>query len=181
MKTLRCTLLCMLVTAAPLAGQHVHEPGMSPYVDLLDRDIKALSEAEVESLLAGEGMSLALPAELNHYPGPRHVLELADSLELSQEQVGATRNLMDRMQSRARHLGEQIVEGERALDRAFSSGTIDETVLSRRVSELATLRGELRYVHLSAHLATKDLLTLHQNHRYSELRGYGSGHGAHGR
>ena len=34
-------------------------------------------------------MGLALAAELNGYPGPSHVLELADKLELSAEQRAA--------------------------------------------------------------------------------------------
>jgi len=31
-------------------------------------------------------MGLAKAAELNHYPGPRHVLDLASELKLSEEQ-----------------------------------------------------------------------------------------------
>ena len=34
-------------------------------------------------LRAGRGMGLALAAELNGYPGPAHVLELADKLDLA--------------------------------------------------------------------------------------------------
>jgi hypothetical protein len=50
------------------------------------RPIKALSEQQVADLQAGRGMGLALPAELNGYPGPAHVLELADKLGLSADQ-----------------------------------------------------------------------------------------------
>lgn len=45
--------------------------------------IKSLSEAEVQNYLNGRGMGLAKPAELNRYPGPMHVLELAEKLQLS--------------------------------------------------------------------------------------------------
>ena len=38
-------------------------------------------------------MSLALAAELNGYPGPLHVLELADRLGLSAEQRGKVQQL----------------------------------------------------------------------------------------
>src|SRR5215475_1130417 len=54
-----------------------------PYAGFEQRPIKALSEQEVDDLRAGRGMGLALAAELNGYPGPSHVLELADRLDLS--------------------------------------------------------------------------------------------------
>ena len=37
------------------------------------RSIKALDDAEIDTLLNGRGMGLARAAELNHYPGPKHV------------------------------------------------------------------------------------------------------------
>ena len=43
----------------------------------------------VADLKAGRGMGLALAAELNGYPGPSHVLELADKLKLSAEDKAA--------------------------------------------------------------------------------------------
>ena len=52
----------------------------SPYSGMQSRPIKALSEQQIADLRAGRGMGLALPAELNGYPGPVHVLELADKL-----------------------------------------------------------------------------------------------------
>ncbi|MEP6837110.1 MAG: hypothetical protein ABJA75_03590 [Bradyrhizobium sp.] len=55
----------------------------SPYAGMQDRPVKALSEQQVADLKAGRGMGLALPAELNGYPGPSHLLELADRLNLS--------------------------------------------------------------------------------------------------
>ena len=58
----------------------------SPYVELRAREIKALSPQEIEDLRSGSGMGLALPAELNGFPGPRHVLELADEIELDADQ-----------------------------------------------------------------------------------------------
>ena len=58
----------------------------SPYAGMQTRTIKALSEQQIADLKAGRGMGLALPAELNGYPGPAHVLELSDQLGLSPEQ-----------------------------------------------------------------------------------------------
>ena len=49
-----------------------------PYAGLEVRSIKALPEQQIADLRAGRGMGLALAAELNGYPGPMHVLELAE-------------------------------------------------------------------------------------------------------
>ena len=46
-----------------------------PYSGQQGRMIKALSSKEVQGLLQGKGMGMAKAAELNQYPGPRHVLD----------------------------------------------------------------------------------------------------------
>ena len=48
-----------------------------PYGGMQARPLKALSSEELADLKAGRGMGLALAGELNGYPGPKHVLELA--------------------------------------------------------------------------------------------------------
>ena len=58
----------------------------TPYVGQQQREIKALSAADIKMYLEGHGMGLAKAAELNHYPGPRHVLDSATELKLSHEQ-----------------------------------------------------------------------------------------------
>jgi Spy/CpxP family protein refolding chaperone len=154
-------------------AQHEHASSPSPYAGQETREIKALSGEEMAQYLAGEGMGFALAAELNHYPGPRHVLDLAATLELSAEQLAAVRRIRDAMQADARRLGVWIVARERRLDRAFASGTIDEATLRARTEEIARLQGELRYVHLRAHLAVQRLLAEGQVRRYDTARGYG--------
>ena len=61
----------------------------TPYAGMQARSIKALSDQQIADLGAGRGMGLALAAELNGYPGPSHVLELADKLDLSADQQPA--------------------------------------------------------------------------------------------
>src|SRR5256886_16049718 len=58
----------------------------SPYAGQETREIKALSRDEINSYLSGDGIGFAKAAELNHYPGPKHILQLADQLLLSEEQ-----------------------------------------------------------------------------------------------
>ena len=51
-----------------------------------------------------------------------------------------------------------------------------EEALSAAVAKIARLQGELRTIHLRAHLATRDTLTRHQILEYDRLRGYAVKH-----
>ncbi|MFW6084324.1 MAG: Spy/CpxP family protein refolding chaperone, partial [Gemmatimonadota bacterium] len=144
----------------------------SPYAAYGDREIMALSPEEIDGLRAGEGMGMAVPAELHGYPGPRHVLELASELELTRSQVEATKTVFDSMATRARALGREIVELERDLDAAFEEGTVTHEELDRLVGEIARRRAELRTVHLGAHLELRPVLTEEQRDAYDRIRGY---------
>ena len=147
---------------------------MSPYAGKEGSEIKALSPEEVKAYREGTGMGFAKPAELNHYPGPRHVLDLAQELELTAAQAAQIRAIYDRMHAAAVALGEKIIARERELDRSFAAGSIEARALGGMTSEIASLQGELRAVHLKAHLETRSLLTSKQIGRYDVLRGYTS-------
>ncbi|HEX6178485.1 MAG TPA: Spy/CpxP family protein refolding chaperone [Thermoanaerobaculia bacterium] len=147
----------------------------SGYANLTSRAIKALSAEDVQSLREGKGMGLALAAELNAYPGPKHVLELADKLELTTDQRAAVQSSHDRMLATAKSLGAEIVELEKQLDDAFSKAVIDEKRLADLTSAIAERQGRLRYAHLAAHLDTRAALTPHQIVMYGKLRGYSDG------
>lgn len=137
------------------------------------RDIKALSQADIDGYLTGKGMGLAKAAELNHYPGPSHVLEMAKKLDLTDAQIKKTQDLFNKMQSKAIELGRQIVEKEKELDQLFADGSIDDGVLDKMLQEIGLLQAKLRFVHLSAHLEEKQILTRHQVMLYDKARGYG--------
>ena len=147
----------------------------SPYVGEQDRAIKALSAEEVEGYLAGEGMGYAKAAELNRYPGPKHVLGLADDLGLTEDQREETEEVFERMQAEAIRLGTQVVAREGALDALFARQEATPALLRPLVRELGELQGDLRLAHLEAHLAMKDILTEEQTDRYDQLRGYDAG------
>ena len=66
------------VTVLALAAGRSLAQSSQPYTGLQNRPIKALSDQQLDDLRNGRGMSLALPAELNGYPGPVHVIELAN-------------------------------------------------------------------------------------------------------
>ena len=151
----------------------------TPYAGMQTRPIKALSEQQVGDLKAGRGMGLALAAELNGYPGPAHVLELADKLELSAAQRSEVQRLFDSMKAEAMPLGARLVEQEADLDRLFAGRTVTPESLKASTAAVAATQGVLRETHLKYHLSTAALLDPAQMVKYAELRGYGGGSGGH--
>ncbi|PZW39457.1 hypothetical protein C8P66_12836 [Humitalea rosea] len=147
----------------------------SPYAGMTDRPIRALSAEQQADLLAGRGMGLALAAELNGWPGPVHVIELAGALRLTPAQLAAAQRLMTEMQAAASALGARLIEEERALDAAFRDRSITPSDLSARTARIAALQGEIRDVHLRAHLTQAALLNTEQIDAYGRLRGYAGG------
>ena len=175
---MRLCALFLLLTAlcSPLQGR-------SPHVGEQARRIKALSEEEVAGYLAGAGMGHALAAELNHHPGPRHVLELASALALTDDQYTRTAALFRAMKEEASNLGARLIEKEQTLDALFASGTVSPETLRVLVDEIGALQARIRHAHLKAHVEQRQILTEEQVQRYDRLRGYtggGTGHLGHG-
>jgi hypothetical protein len=138
------------------------------------RPIKALSEQQVADLAVGRGLGMALAAELNGYPGPSHVLELADKLVLSADQRTRVQQLLDAMRAEAIPLGAKLIDHEAALNELFATRTVTPESLRGSTSIAATTQGTLRETHPKYHLQTVALLTPAQMRRYAELRGYGA-------
>jgi len=167
-------LLLLIVPLLAQAQEH-----RSPYAGRQEREIKALSADEVQAYLEGRGIQLALAAELNHYPGPLHTLELVGPLQLTAVQKAQTETVRAAILGEAKKLGRLIVEKEKELDGLFARGKIDEGGLRTLVREITRLQEELRIAHLRRHLEMKRILTPEQVKRYDELRGYakaGAGH-----
>jgi hypothetical protein len=150
-------------------------PAASPYAGMEGRAVKDLSDQQIADLEAGRGMGLALAAELNGYPGPAHVLELADALQLSNEQRTGTKALLDAMKAETIPLGRQVIAEETALDRLFAERRVTRASLDAATSRIGTAQGDLRAAHLRYHLAMTEKLSPAQLTRYAELRGYEAG------
>src|SRR5712691_2403837 len=166
-----------------LAPGIAHAQHRQPYTGFEVRSIKALSEQQIADLRAGRGIGLALAAELNGYPGPMHVLELADSLDLSDQQRAKMQEVFAAMKAEAIPLGEKLIAQETALDKQFASKTITPASLAASTVAIGATHGALRQTHLKYHLFTLEVLTPAQIRRYAELRGYKTGlehpHGRH--
>jgi Spy/CpxP family protein refolding chaperone len=149
-----------------------HQLTQSPYLTQLDSPVRGLSPQEVDDLLNGRGAGYARTAELNSYPGPRHVLDMRQELNLSAEQVAQIEATFRQMQAEAQQLGQDIVEREARFSQNFADQTMTEAELQTQTAELAQLYGQLRVTHLQAHLYITPLLSAQQIARYNTLRGY---------
>jgi Spy/CpxP family protein refolding chaperone len=170
MSTVKCMTAALLVTGALQAhGQSALSTG---YAGEQKREVKSLSVREMADLRAGKGMGYAKPGELNGYPGPMHVLELADALALTAEQRAASQALIPPMRAAAQSAGERYIEAERTLDALFRTHSADVSGLQTALAHSAAALADVRASHLRAHLAQRALLTPQQIARYNELRGY---------
>ena len=160
-------LLALVLPAPARAQEEEHEHDASAM-----SEIPSLTEGQMQGLRMGGGMGFAKLAELNHYPGPKHVLELAEELELTDEQREQVGGIRASMLENATPLGEKIIEAEGRLNMRFRHGHIDDATLREATDQIAVLYGELRYTHLTAHLAAQALLTEEQIAAYDRLRGY---------
>jgi len=161
--------LAVATAVAPLSAQTPQ-----PYAGLETRPIKALSDEQIADLKAGRGMGLALAAELNGYPGPTHVLELAEPLGLSDSQRAKVQALFAAMKAETVPLGEKLLAQETELDRQFAEKTITEVSLTAATQAISATQATLRTAHLKYHLATIEVLVPTQVQQYTELRGYSS-------
>jgi hypothetical protein len=165
--------------AQPAFAQPAFAQPASSYAGQQTRSVKAYSEAEVADLLAGRGMGLARSAELNAYPGPQHVLELAEKLGLSPAQRSATEALIAPMRAAAQKHGAELIARERELDALFADGRATPERVRAAVDAAATAQARVRQAHLDAHIAQRAILTAEQVSSYQKLRGY-DGNTAHG-
>ncbi|OWW21822.1 hypothetical protein [Noviherbaspirillum denitrificans] len=178
----RLITLATLLVSSLASAQHLHQhpagqeqnarlPG-APYAGMQQREVKAFSAQQMEDLRSGKGMSLALPAELNGYPGPSHVLALADQLRLSETQVAKTWQLFSAMQRETIELGERLILAEAALDRLFREKGASWESVQAATTDAARIHGALRAAHLRYHLSMADVLEPAQIKEYERLRGY---------
>lgn len=170
----RFVLLALALAATPVAADTAHQH--SPYAGQEARDIKALSPDAIADLEASRGMGLALAAELNGYPGPRHVLDLAQELALTAAQRRRTEELFETMRKETSILGAALIEAERALDRLFAEKRATPQSVAAATRAAGAAQGELRAAHLRYHLAMTDVLTPEQVAAYNHLRGYRTHH-----
>jgi len=172
MKIIYAVLILTLMPFSSFsASNHSHK---SKYVGQEKREIKSLSESDIDELKNGRGWGLAKAAELNGVPGPIHLLEMKEEIELSPEQIRRIEDVYQRMKRQAIPLGLELIELERKLNNHFANGSITEKLLNELLEKIARAYKKLRYTHLAAHLETPTIVTPQQIALYNKLRGYSS-------
>lgn len=139
------------------------------------RAVKSLSEDDIQQLSQGKGWGLAKAAELNGMPGPAHLLQMKDKIELNAQQEQLITQLYENMKTKAIPLGKQLIKLEKELNDSFANGTITQASLAQQLNAISQTHKELRYVHLAAHLEISKILTQAQIDKYNDLRGYAKG------
>src|SRR5205814_767740 len=120
--------IVLLLGFAPASAQ------AQPYAGYEQRPIKALSAQQIADLRAGRGMGLALPAELNGYPGPSHVLELAAQLQLTDAQRERVQRSFEAMKAETIAIGATLIAQEAELDRLFAGKSVTPAALAEATS-----------------------------------------------
>jgi hypothetical protein len=168
MKKLLAAMTFFLCTVA--WAQHPHAAGaQTAPANPAEANHHAFLEMERAAIERGEGFGMALAADRNGYPGPKHILELKKELQLTPQQETAVQKLFAEMKQKAIARGKELLAAEERLEEYFVEGrSADE--LREETYRVSSLRAELRWVHLSAHLAAKKLLTREQVHTYMRLR-----------
>ena len=174
MKTKAAFQVLFLILIPAFAISAADNSHKSKYAGEEKREIKSLSATDIEELQNGKGWGLAKAAELNGVPGPAHLLEMKDEMDLSAKQIRAIENLFKKMKQKAIPLGRELIELERKLNDHFANQTITDELLRQILHRIAQVHRQLRYVHLSAHLHTPDILKSEQINLYNKLRGYSS-------
>ena len=165
-----CLAALLVASAMSAAAQHAGQPGGQGQAGHQGRGHEAMQAREFRNLQQGRGMGMARAAETNGYPGPMHVLEHAEALELTDGQIERTRELIVRVKTRAPELGKQVVDAEKRLQAMFAEGDVNAATMDSLLLEIAELRAHLRSLHLTAHLDQAAVLTEAQIAKYKELR-----------
>lgn len=168
MKKLVLTIIFLALSTTSFAAKN-HQ---SDYLGEEDRELKSLSQKDINALRSGAGWGLAKPAELNGVPGPAHILELQKELELADEQKQKIQAIWSSMNKKAVAEGKKYLASEEKIERFFQLKKKDHSELGRLLDQSSQHLSMLRKIHLSAHLEALPILTPHQIKKYNVLRGY---------
>src|SRR5713226_9158136 len=134
------TVLLLAFSAA--AQQQGTAPGPISPGKAAEAAHHACLEQERSALERGEGFGMALAADRNGYPGPKHVLELKAELKLTPEQESAMEKLFAQMQQQAVARGREVLIAEARLEELFAAKRL-AAELREQAYRVATLRAEL--------------------------------------
>ncbi len=141
-----------------------------------------VSAQEKEALLKGAGLGAGMIAMMNGYPGPKHVLEMGDELELTAAQRESIGTIYGKVKAESVKYGTELVEKDEELAALFTSGSVSTDKVEKLSRDIGELQGRVRAAHLNAHVETFEALTPAQRETLSSMQGMhqmhqGSGEG----
>src|SRR5205807_3645196 len=98
----------------PASGQHQHTAPRTPsQAGEAEAAHHSFLDQERAAIERGEGFGMAMVADRNGYPGPKHVLELTAELQLTPEQQTAMEKLFAQMKAQALARGKECCSPKR--------------------------------------------------------------------
>ena len=141
----KVTILFLILILMPMSAFSATDRSPeSKYAGEEKREIKSLSETDIEELKNGKGWGLAKAAELNGVPGPAHLLEMKEEIDLNAKQIRAIEDLYNKMKQEAIPLGLELIELERELNNHFANRTITDELLHQILQRIAQVHRQLR-------------------------------------
>ncbi len=161
-----------------MQGQGMHQgQGMQQGGGMGGGMLGGMTDAEKEAIRAGQGLGAGRLAMQAGYPGPRHILEMGDELELTAAQKERIGTIFGEAKASFAKMGAELVEKEEALEAMFAAGDVDVGDMTKLAAEIGELTGELRAGHLAAHVRTREALTAAQLEKLAAMRGEHGGMG----
>jgi len=139
---MKFTLFVLFILSTSISS--FAETHTSKYIGEEHRKIKSLSTDDIVELKKGGGWGLAKAAELNGVPGPVHILEMEDKINLTKDQKMKVQKIYNEMKAEAMSLGEQLIHLEEELNNHFANRTINQALLKKLVHEIENVRSKLR-------------------------------------
>ncbi len=124
--TYTAVLTGLAVTVAGFSNSQATSSHQS-YAGQQQRAIKALSPDDIDGYLKGKGMGFAKSAELNHYPSPLHLRQMAAEINLTAKQLADIAPIETRMKVAAKRLGRIILEKKKAWMRCSPAAVPNRT------------------------------------------------------
>jgi Spy/CpxP family protein refolding chaperone len=155
----------LVIALGATAQHHGHGSGGHGH-----RQMQAMLDEIDRVIASGRGAGLAFAADQHGYPGPMHVLELKEQLQLTPAQEVLLMALQHAMFTDSRPKSARLMDAEARLRRLFADGVADEAGVRAAVTEIERARTEVRLVHLLTHLQTRPVLTAEQRRLYHAAR-----------
>lgn len=104
-----------------------------------------------------------------HFTNPGHILRAADELELSDDQRGEIRTLMEQNRATIKPVREQLQEEGKRLKEMMADSALERGEVLAQLDRVLALEGQVKRQRAEAFLDIRDVLTADQRAQAQEL------------